>query len=63
VPQDVIQAFLQTHQQQVDANQLASASSIDSVSDVQPEQWSGVVPQALRGNAGQQQLQQLPVPQ
>jgi hypothetical protein len=36
VPQDVIQAFLQTHQQQLDAQQLASASSIDSVRAVQP---------------------------
>jgi hypothetical protein len=35
VPQDVIQAFLQTHQQQLEANQLASVSSIDSVSAVQ----------------------------
>lgn len=41
VPQDVIQAFLQTHQQQLDAHQLASASSIDSVRSVQLRQLLG----------------------
>ncbi|WIA21152.1 hypothetical protein OEZ85_005462 [Tetradesmus obliquus] len=54
VPQDVIQAFLQTHQQQLDAHQLASASSIDSLD-------GSAVAAALRSTSSsiQQQQQQL----
>uniref|UniRef100_A0A383W6N0 Uncharacterized protein n=1 Tax=Tetradesmus obliquus TaxID=3088 RepID=A0A383W6N0_TETOB len=53
VPQDVIQAFLQTHQQQLDAHQLASASSIDSLD-------GNAVAAALRSTSSSIQQQQQP---
>ncbi|KAF6255665.1 hypothetical protein COO60DRAFT_1627449 [Scenedesmus sp. NREL 46B-D3] len=56
VPQDVIQAFLQTHQQQLDAQQLASASSIDSLD-------GNAVAAALRSTSSSIQKQQARKPQ